>query len=273
MRLLVAVSAVTLALGCAQSGVNAVNPGEVEWAPGPRPGTQVATLAGDPAGGPHLTLTKIAGGTTVDPHVHPADEVLVVVSGSARIGEGGAVDEAKGHAVDAGGHLFIPANLPHWFKAVSDVVVVRYGSGPLTTLPAAQATAKPAAGAALKCVASKDVAWGAAPGLPPTAQAAVVYGSPEKGASIVLMKSAGVTVPPHWHSGDEIGVVLSGGFTLGDGETVDEAKAHKIAPGGFFRTRATAPHWGRGEGLFLRYTAVALDIHFCNPADDPRNKK
>lgn len=105
---------------------------DVQWKPipGMPEGIVGALMSGDPKTGPTLSLVKIPKGTVVMPHTHPGDETGTLVSGKAWLGQGDKVDEAKASAVEPGAFFVIPAGAPHWFKAETDCVLVRYSNGP-----------------------------------------------------------------------------------------------------------------------------------------------
>lgn len=132
MKSLAATIALCLLLTPAFAGDIAVTPpADVKWADVPSlpKGVQGCLLHGDPKTGPTIMLVKIPAGTVIAPHTHPGDECGTVASGKAWIGQGDKVDEATGKAVETGGYFTIPAGTPHWFKAETDVVLVRYSSG------------------------------------------------------------------------------------------------------------------------------------------------
>ncbi|MGH9340843.1 MAG: cupin domain-containing protein [Acidobacteriota bacterium] len=125
---------VALALGAApesekEETLAAFKSGEIQWAE-ESDGRMSRLQHGDPAKEPSLALLKIPAGTLTPPHFHTADEVATVVSGKILIGSGEKVVEAKGKEIDASGYFVIPGGTPHWGKAQTDVVLVRYSSGP-----------------------------------------------------------------------------------------------------------------------------------------------
>lgn len=106
-------------------------PAEVKWTDVPSlpKGVQGCLQHGDPKTGPTISLVKIPAGTVIPPHTHPGDECVTIVSGKGWIGQGETVDEATGKAVEAGAYFTIPSGTPHWFKAETEVVMVRYTTG------------------------------------------------------------------------------------------------------------------------------------------------
>ncbi len=107
-------------------------PADAKWEqlPSMPAGVQACLLHGDPKTGPTISLVKIPAGTVIAPHTHPGDECGTLSSGKAWLGQGEKVDEAAGKAVEVGGYFTIPAGTPHWFKAETDCVLVRYSNGP-----------------------------------------------------------------------------------------------------------------------------------------------
>src|SRR5215210_4600139 len=74
-----------------------VSPGEVTWGPGPPAlpkGVQAVTLHGDPTKeGLFVLRLKFPAGLHVPPHSHPVPEVITVLSGTLRLGNGETADK------------------------------------------------------------------------------------------------------------------------------------------------------------------------------------
>ncbi|MFO0985263.1 MAG: cupin domain-containing protein [Planctomycetota bacterium] len=132
--LLIGVVAAALAAPIAlqSKDVNAVAAKDIKWTPAKNlpGGVMSCQLHGDPTKGPVLTIVKVPAGTLIPPHFHGSDEVPTVISGAIWVGQGETVDESKGTLVEAGGYVNIPAKAPHWAKAKTDAVFVRYSNGP-----------------------------------------------------------------------------------------------------------------------------------------------
>ena len=111
--------------------LTAVKASDVKWeeAKGHPKGVKSALIHGDPAKGAFVMLLRIPAGTVYPPHLHSADEVVFVQSGTWTIGEGEKVDESKGKMVDAGGYFSFGAKTPHWGKTNVYTVVLRYANG------------------------------------------------------------------------------------------------------------------------------------------------
>lgn len=133
MKSLIATFVLALLVAPAFAGDIAVTaPADAKWAdvPSMPKGVQSCLLHGDPKTGPTISLVKIPAGTVIAAHTHPGDECGTLTSGKAWLGQGEKVDEATGKAVEVGGYFTIPAGTPHWFKAETDCILVRYSNGP-----------------------------------------------------------------------------------------------------------------------------------------------
>jgi quercetin dioxygenase-like cupin family protein len=104
--------------------------GDVEWGPGPFPGTKMALLVGDPKTGMHHAYVKIADGTAIPPHWHSADEYVTVVSGMMLFGVGEKADRDAARLFSPGAFLHVPARTPHYVFAKGEVVISQTRSGP-----------------------------------------------------------------------------------------------------------------------------------------------
>lgn len=102
-----------------------------------RPGHMaVATLYGDMGqAGLYAARVLIPAGLRVQPHVHPDERMVVVVSGTLLVGFGERFDAADMKALPAGGFFTEPAGRPHFAWArEGDVVVQVSGVGPSGTV-------------------------------------------------------------------------------------------------------------------------------------------
>lgn len=108
---------------------------EVKWAPAPPSlpkGMELAVIMGDPSKpGPFALRVKLPPNTVIAPHTHATDETLTVIQGSFQHGMGETIDKSKGVAVDLGGFVYLPANMPHslWNAGETTVLQVN-GTGP-----------------------------------------------------------------------------------------------------------------------------------------------
>ena len=126
-------------------------------------------------------------------------------------------------------------------------------------------------------VTAPEVKWGPAPpSIRPGAQAAVLYGDPNKEGMFVmrLKLPKGYQLSPHTHPKPEIVTVISGTMRLGTGRTADPSKAQALPAGSFFAMNPGMEHYGS----FDEDTVVQINstgpwgITYVNPADDPRQK-
>ncbi|HUS18353.1 MAG TPA: cupin domain-containing protein [Terriglobales bacterium] len=120
--------------------------------------------------------------------------------------------------------------------------------------------------------------WGPAPpGIPAGAQAAVLSGDPTKGGmfTIRLKAPAGAKIMPHWHPTDENVTIISGSFSVGMGDKMDEAAAHKMSAGDFVSLKAKQRHYAiaNTEAVVQIEAKGPFQITYVNPNDDPRNSK
>ena len=100
------------------------------------------------------------------------------------------------------------------------------------------------------------------------AMMSVQDGDPGTGPSVVLMKfPKGMTVPPHWHTSDEVVTVVSGSATFGTGETVDVTKGTKLGAGSYILIPGKNPHWVvvKDELLITLTLDKAADFHAIEP--------
>ena len=108
---------------------------DVKWGPGPPslpPGAQMAVIDGDPAmaGKPFVIRAKLPDGYRVPPHWHPADENVVVLSGSFSAGVGDKFDEGSMMALAPGGYAKMPKMMHHYAMAKGETVIQVHGTGP-----------------------------------------------------------------------------------------------------------------------------------------------
>lgn len=117
--------------------------------------------------------------------------------------------------------------------------------------------------------------WGAAPDvLPQGAQLVVLEGDPTKlGPYTMRLKMPdGYRIPPHHHLRREHVTVVSGAFKVGMGDQFDEGKMNVFAPGSFAYLEPTVHHYAsaKGETVIQLHGTGPWEIHYVNPADDPR---
>ena len=127
----------------------------------------------------------------------------------------------------------------------------------------------------VKAYAPDAVQWGAAPDvLPQGAQLAVLEGDPTKqGAYTMRLKMPdGYKIPPHHHLRREHVTVVSGTLKVGMGDQFDDGKMNEFAPGSFAYLEPMVHHYAsaKGETVIQLHGTGPWEIHYINPADDPR---
>jgi uncharacterized RmlC-like cupin family protein len=127
-------------------------------------------------------------------------------------------------------------------------------------------------------MSSKEVKWGpAAPALPKGAMMTVMAGDPG-GTGLVAVRlkmPAGYKIPAHWHPTDEQVTVLSGTFSIGMGDKLDETQGHDFKAGGFAVAPAHMNHfaWTKTGATVQVNLMGPFEITYVNSADDPRGAK
>lgn len=95
-------------------------------------GAEVATLFGDPTkAGPFVIRLRAPGGYQIAAHSHEDMELLTVISGAFRFGQGKQIDPGVEKFVHAGDFVAIPPGVEHWLVANEDAVVQVNGVGPM----------------------------------------------------------------------------------------------------------------------------------------------
>ena len=107
-------------------------PDEFKWAPTPT-GSQRTNLAGDEQRpGMYIYRVRFPASYKVQPHFHPDERVVTVLSGILYMGYGEQFDESAMKALPAGSIWTEPAKQPHfvWAKEGDVVIQVVGGNGP-----------------------------------------------------------------------------------------------------------------------------------------------
>ncbi len=122
------------------------------------------------------------------------------------------------------------------------------------------------------------IKWGPAPpSLPPGSQVGILTGDPGKAGMPYVLRAKlpdGYKVPPHWHPTDENVTVLKGTLLIGKGEKFDPSAMEELPAGSFMRMPRSMRHFAqaKGETIIQLHGVGPFDIHYVNPADDPRKK-
>ena len=98
-------------------------------------GTQIAVLTGDPTQpGPFALRIKFPAHFAIPAHWHPADEHVIVTSGTLTFGMGDKLDRTApaNRTLTTGGFALMPATMHHFaFTGDQETTVVMYADGPL----------------------------------------------------------------------------------------------------------------------------------------------
>lgn len=109
-------------------------PGDFKWtdAPAALPkGAKIAVIYGDPnAPGPFAMRIQVPGGYQLQPHWHPADEHVTVISGEFYMAMGETWDESKGHALPAGSVSNMLTGVRHFAWTKKETVIQINAMGP-----------------------------------------------------------------------------------------------------------------------------------------------
>ena len=117
-----------------------VTPDELTWKLTPA-GTQQTIIAGDPQkAGVYVLRTRLPADLKVQPHFHPDERIVTILSGTLLVGYGEQFDESKMKGLPAGSLFTEPSKQPHFVWAKDgDVVVQVIGHGRSSTTPVAPA--------------------------------------------------------------------------------------------------------------------------------------
>ena len=87
-----------------------------------------------------------------------------------------------------------------------------------------------------------------------------------------LKLPAGYKIPAHQHPTFEAATLISGTFSVGMGDKLDEAKADKLTAGSFIYLPANMNHFAFAstESVVQINSEGPFTITYVNPADDPR---
>jgi quercetin dioxygenase-like cupin family protein len=111
-----------------------LTPDEVKWGPAPPSipkGAQAAAVYGDPSkDGLFALRLKMPKGYHIPPHTHPKPEVVTILSGTLRLGQGGTADQGKTKPLPAGSFFVMSPGMQHYVYADDDVVLQLNSTGP-----------------------------------------------------------------------------------------------------------------------------------------------
>ena len=110
-------------------------PKDLKWGDPPpvfEKGAQMALISGDPSKeGLYVVRLKMPPGYKINPHWHPTDEHVTVLSGTFAFGMGDTLDSAAMKDLPAGGFALMPAEMHHYAMARTATTVQVHGTGPL----------------------------------------------------------------------------------------------------------------------------------------------
>lgn len=217
-------------------------------------GVRIAVLYGDRTKAQPFGLRlRYPAGYRKEPHYHPSDAFVTVLSGSYRRGYGNAFDESRGIQLVAGTFSVNPAGVAHfeWVEEPAELEV--HATGPWGSVYV-DADGRAVPGEHQRRCGD---ACGGSPGTsslapavstrrrPPTVlrpeelrwtpradgdEVAVLFGDPARSGPFVLRirSSSRSREEPHWHPHDAYITVLSGDFRFGIGRVFEPATAVEV---------------------------------------------
>jgi quercetin dioxygenase-like cupin family protein len=88
---------------------------------------QAAAIYGDASKeGLFALRLKLPKGYHIPPHTHPKPEVVTILSGALRLGEGASADQSKANPLPAGSFFVMPPGMQHY----ADEETVLHSNGP-----------------------------------------------------------------------------------------------------------------------------------------------
>lgn len=141
----------------------------------------------------------------------------------------------------------------------------------------AHGSANASPGSEMRIVSPSALRWSKGPqALPAGAEWVVLEGDPSKPGPFTLRLKLpeGYRIPPHWHPKVERITVLAGTFHLGEGERFDPKVLREMPPGSFAWIPTGHRHFAevQGETIIQLHGSGPWEIHYVNPADDPRGR-
>ena len=111
-----------------------LKPNDVKWGPGPASipkGAQAAAIYGDSSKeGLFALRLKLPKGYHIPPHTHPKPEVVTILSGTLRLGEGASADQSKANPLPAGSFFVMSPGMQHYVYADEETVLQLNSNGP-----------------------------------------------------------------------------------------------------------------------------------------------
>jgi hypothetical protein len=111
-----------------------LTPDELKWGTSGT-GNQQAIFAGDPQkAGMYAYRTKFPANFRNQPHFHPDERIVTIISGTLYVGYGEQFDESRMKALPAGSVFTEPVKQPHFVWAKDGEVIIQViGNGPSAT--------------------------------------------------------------------------------------------------------------------------------------------
>ena len=112
-----------------------ITPDEIEWGecpPAVPPGAKCTVLEGDMKA-PNVLFgfrIKLPDSYKIPPHFHPADEHLVVISGTFNMGLGDKLDKNATKPMTAGSFTVMPKGTHHFAWSQGETIIQVYAIGP-----------------------------------------------------------------------------------------------------------------------------------------------
>ena len=128
------VAQTTLTVQTAQHVMVTAN--DLKWGDPPpvfEKGASFTVVSGDPGkAGIFVVRLKMPAGYRINPHWHPTDEHVTVLSGTFALGMGEKFDAASLKELPVGGYGLLPAQMRHYAMAKTEAIVQVHGMGPFT---------------------------------------------------------------------------------------------------------------------------------------------
>ena len=133
---------ISFVVACGTAGAQEAKPpahtfvisSEIKWGEPPpvfEKGMSFTVISGDPGKpGLYLVRAKMPAGYRIEPHWHPTDEHVTVLSGTLALGMGEKFDKASMTKLPAGGYALLPADMRHFAMATTATTIQIHGQGP-----------------------------------------------------------------------------------------------------------------------------------------------
>ena len=113
----------------------ALTPDDIEWDTD-RANHRAQIGGSSETAGLYVYRTRFPEGFRNQPHYHPDNRVVTVISGTLHVAHGSQIDEAAMRPIPAGGLWTEPAGVPHYVWAKDGPVIIQViGEGPSATTP------------------------------------------------------------------------------------------------------------------------------------------